>query len=308
MKDPKQMAEWTTEYINDLPDSAFLFVEEGGEMDEDGKTVPRTLRHFPIYDIDGNLDLPHLRNAIARIPQSTAEGLTEEKMGELQEMARKLLEEAQPEGDGMDGGEPSREPAAAAPEPVEAAAPEKKGDVTKEGEMPMHEALLDEMIGGLRKLLDRMLMAVDAMELDNAIDELDRCWDILWSIRSVAGRVALAKADGDDPLKEMGATINAKRAEVTKREVKKAAEPAVLAAEPTPVAKALEELTAEVKRIEKAHSEEVKELKARIFKAESAVVGAPQTGDPSGTNRSEVKKGVEGDVFDWPTDMNEHKR
>lgn len=63
-------AQWTRAYINDLPDSAFLYIEPGGEKDEDGKTVPRSLRHFPVKDHNGQIDLPHLRNALARIRQS----------------------------------------------------------------------------------------------------------------------------------------------------------------------------------------------------------------------------------------------
>lgn len=65
------MAVWTTAYINDLPDSAFLYIEPGGKKDEQGKTVPRSLRHFPIRDAEGRIDLAHLRNALARIPQSS---------------------------------------------------------------------------------------------------------------------------------------------------------------------------------------------------------------------------------------------
>ena len=64
------MAEWTTAYINDLPDGAFLYIEPGGEKDDEGKTKPRSLRHFPFKDSGGAVDLPHLRNALARIPQS----------------------------------------------------------------------------------------------------------------------------------------------------------------------------------------------------------------------------------------------
>jgi hypothetical protein len=63
-------AQWTGAYINDLPDSAFLYIEPGGKKDDDGKTMPRSLRHFPFRDSSGNIDLPHLRNALARIPQS----------------------------------------------------------------------------------------------------------------------------------------------------------------------------------------------------------------------------------------------
>jgi phage I-like protein len=62
--------EWSTSYINDLPDSSFAFIESGGEKDAEGKTTPRSLRHFPYKDADGKIDLPHLRNALARAPQS----------------------------------------------------------------------------------------------------------------------------------------------------------------------------------------------------------------------------------------------
>jgi hypothetical protein len=81
---------WPTAYVNDLPDSAFLYVEPGGKKDGDGKTVPRTLRHFPYKDKDGKIDLPHLRNAIARIPQASIPGDMKEK---LQERARGMLED-----------------------------------------------------------------------------------------------------------------------------------------------------------------------------------------------------------------------
>ena len=64
-------ATWTAAFVNDLPDSSFLYVEPGGKKDGDGKTTPRSLRHFPVKGSDGTVDLPHLRNALARIPQSS---------------------------------------------------------------------------------------------------------------------------------------------------------------------------------------------------------------------------------------------
>src|SRR3990170_4082403 len=70
-QDADRFAVWTVAFMNDLPDSAFLHIESGGEKDEDGRTVPRTLRHFPYRDASGKVDLPHLRNALARIPQSS---------------------------------------------------------------------------------------------------------------------------------------------------------------------------------------------------------------------------------------------
>lgn len=64
-------AQWSTAFINNLPDSSFLYIEPGGKKDSDGKTTPRSLRHFPVKDADGNIDMPHLRNALSRIPQSS---------------------------------------------------------------------------------------------------------------------------------------------------------------------------------------------------------------------------------------------
>jgi HK97 family phage prohead protease len=62
-----ERAAWSASYINDLPDSAFACISPGGEKDEDGKTTPRSLRHYPHHDAGGKLDLPHLRAALARI-------------------------------------------------------------------------------------------------------------------------------------------------------------------------------------------------------------------------------------------------
>jgi HK97 family phage prohead protease len=50
--------------INDLPDSAFAYIEPGGSKDSSGKTTPRGLRHFPVHDE------AHARNALARAKQS----------------------------------------------------------------------------------------------------------------------------------------------------------------------------------------------------------------------------------------------
>jgi len=64
-----QAAKWTTAYINDLSDSSFCYIGPGGKKDSEGKTVPRTLRHLPYKDENGNIDEPHLNNAMARVTQ-----------------------------------------------------------------------------------------------------------------------------------------------------------------------------------------------------------------------------------------------
>lgn len=84
-------AVWSTATVNDLPDSSFLYVEPGGKKDADGKTTPRTLRHFPYKDASGKVDLPHLRNALARIPGS---GVKDSIKEVLTSRARRLLKSA----------------------------------------------------------------------------------------------------------------------------------------------------------------------------------------------------------------------
>jgi hypothetical protein len=83
------MAEWSAAYVNRLPDASFLFIEAGGEKDEEGKTKPRSLRHLPWKDADGSVDDAHARNALARIPQT--DGLSADKKQALQDKVRRAL-------------------------------------------------------------------------------------------------------------------------------------------------------------------------------------------------------------------------
>jgi hypothetical protein len=89
-------AVWTTAYVNNLPDSSFFHISEGGEKDEEGKTKPRSLRHLPYKGEDGKVDLPHLRNAIARVGQ--VKGLAEDKVKSIQARAQKMLARMQDAG------------------------------------------------------------------------------------------------------------------------------------------------------------------------------------------------------------------
>lgn len=52
---------WSRQYVRQLPDSAFAVIETTAEG--------RTLRHLPHHDTDGNLDVPHLCNAVSRLDQ-----------------------------------------------------------------------------------------------------------------------------------------------------------------------------------------------------------------------------------------------
>lgn len=57
-------ADLSTSDINDLPDSAFAYIEPGGSKDAQGKTTPRSKRHFPVHDV------AHVRDALSRAPRS----------------------------------------------------------------------------------------------------------------------------------------------------------------------------------------------------------------------------------------------
>ena len=84
---------WSRAYINNLPDSAFAWIETGGKKDKEGKTTPRAKRHLTYKDLEGNVDIPHLRNAIARLekgkPVSMSAEMKSKTRKELQNILRK---------------------------------------------------------------------------------------------------------------------------------------------------------------------------------------------------------------------------
>lgn len=57
---------WTRKSINDLPNGAFAVIEPDYSS---GKTDNKNARHLPYKGSDGKIDLPHLRNALARMNQ-----------------------------------------------------------------------------------------------------------------------------------------------------------------------------------------------------------------------------------------------
>ena len=94
LTETKQAAKWTTAFINDLPNSSFAYIEAGGKKDKEGKTVPRSLRHLPYKDASGKVDLPHLRNAIARAPHvkdKNGKDLSEGLVSRIQKKLQAIL-------------------------------------------------------------------------------------------------------------------------------------------------------------------------------------------------------------------------
>lgn len=83
------MSRWTTKYKNRLSDDAFLLISKGGRKDGTGRTKPRTLRHLPVKNHLGKIDLPHVRAAIAYAPR--VKGVSAGVKKTVQATARKLL-------------------------------------------------------------------------------------------------------------------------------------------------------------------------------------------------------------------------
>jgi len=88
-------AEWTAAYINELPNSSFAVIEPAYL---DGKTEDKRCRHLPFKDKDGTVDLPHLRNALARMNQ--IEPVTDSiNAADLRAKAQKVLVAAAKDAD-----------------------------------------------------------------------------------------------------------------------------------------------------------------------------------------------------------------
>jgi hypothetical protein len=88
--------EWDAAYVDALPDASFAYIEPGGEVDEEGKTVPRELRHFPVRDAQGNLSPGHVEEALGALEAetlSTGEPLPAEDRERLRAELEALLEE-----------------------------------------------------------------------------------------------------------------------------------------------------------------------------------------------------------------------
>lgn len=59
-----RMTELTTAEKNALPDSSFAIILSGGSKDDDGRTMPRSLRRLPYLDVEGNIDLERANSAL----------------------------------------------------------------------------------------------------------------------------------------------------------------------------------------------------------------------------------------------------
>ncbi len=89
---PKEEAAPGGSATTDLADSVYLYIQSGGVLDEEGKTVPRGLRHFRVLGADGTLDRAALAAALTEIPQAKAVGLDQSDLARLQTRVRRLAD------------------------------------------------------------------------------------------------------------------------------------------------------------------------------------------------------------------------
>lgn len=189
-------AVWSTAFVNDLPDSSFLHVAPGGKKDESGRTIPRSLRMFPYRDADGKVDLPHLRNALARIPQSK---LSDTLKTKLTAKAQKLLGGSKVKKDDtfVDPVAVSAvkdEPIADPPEIVAIEKAEEAEEAAASSTSETTRKLIEEKLLAVASAAKRMageLTDVDAEELGSKLSAMA---SLLWSVRDSIPVLSLSKS------------------------------------------------------------------------------------------------------------------
>ena len=206
-------AELSTKKINDLPDSAFAYVEAGGKKDDEGKTTPRSLRHFPIHDA------AHVRNALSRAPQSP---FGDKAMPKIRAAAKKFgIEVSKMVGGEPDEGVDGMDPTVVLAAPEEDDAP---GDPNDPGS-PAWEAIdaatarkwtsiLSRAKNALGVLADREALeaaTADPSDAENAMDLDDAACAIDYAISVLAPFAVDEQAEADccDDMQAVGKALDA---------------------------------------------------------------------------------------------------
>ena len=203
-------AEMSSKSINDLPDGAFAYIAPGGKKDADGKTTPRSLRHFPVHDA------AHTRNALSRAPQSE---FGDKAMPKIRAAAKRFGIEVSKEagvaepvtkaddmGPELDGGVDGMDPTVALAEPDEMG----PGDMTDPGS-PAWESIdaataqkwtsiAVRLKNALCVLAEREMLeaaSADPDDCENAFDLQDAMCAVDYVIDTLAGFAVDEQAEAD---------------------------------------------------------------------------------------------------------------
>ncbi|MGA3191991.1 MAG: hypothetical protein ABSD73_05690 [Candidatus Bathyarchaeia archaeon] len=88
---------WNTKEQNDLPDCSFAYIEPGGKKDSEGKTTPRSLRHFPFKDKNGRIDEAHINAGFSYLSKAKLPAVAKKHIHQtLVNACRKLGKEHKP--------------------------------------------------------------------------------------------------------------------------------------------------------------------------------------------------------------------
>jgi hypothetical protein len=201
---PVAKAKISTADKNDLPDSAFAYIQPGGKKDADGKTTPRSLRHFPIHD------KAHADNAAARIAEGAEFG--KEAAGKVHAAQKKFGEKVS-KGDAgdmldaqTDGGTDGLDPTV----PLAAPEDDAPGDPTDPGS-PAWEAIDAATASKWCTILSRAQVALgllaeretleaasaDPDDIENAWDLGDACCAIDYAISVLAPFAVAEQSEAD---------------------------------------------------------------------------------------------------------------
>lgn len=332
---------WTQEYIDSLPDCAFLYVEPSIERkDSEWRTIPLTNRKFPVRDHAYRLCLPMVIEAIAQIGASAEPFLSAQKKRRLLlNLASDRLYEAsvaayrdepmQPEtgaellavaemiaGVGGLSAAPAAQPAAAAPGAESAAPPPAMGEGAVEQAAPPVE---QQMAAFAKAVSDRIREVAAIGKSESPAAKADVAKGL--SEVSAALKAALAKVDemagGEEaekafpPKKEEGESAEAQKTETAKN--------AQAGSTPTiDVTKALADKDAEIAsmRAEIAKSAEalskanvaMGKLSADLTATRTQLAKAQRATPASNVTREEPKEVAKSDgkgAFGYVTDLNE---
>jgi hypothetical protein len=200
-------AEMSSKAVNDLPDSAFAYIEPGGKKDADGKTTPRSKRHFPIHDA------AHVRAALSRAPQSPFGDKAMPKIRsaakkfgvEVSKEAQEPVGKAMPTGtdDGVDGMDPTvllGQPDGEAPgDPMDPGSP--AWEELDAATASKWTSILARAKAAIDLLSDREMMeaasGADPDDADSAMDLQDACCAIDYAISILAPFAISEQSEAD---------------------------------------------------------------------------------------------------------------
>lgn len=264
---------WTQEYIDALPDCAFLFVEPGSQHDNDWRTLPLTNRHFPVRDHAYRLSLPAAQKATADIAAASEPWLSAQKKTRLLlRIASERLDEA---GVSLVRDVPAKtetlaELAAVADLIVSIgqSAMQAQPDATVQASAPAAPDM-----AGVAKRAEDLFKAVTKMSGQETPMTMDKGAALCKAVSDCAGALTKAVADFGAPMTEEGkaapvdapAPIPAVPHPATPEPAQKSA-PTETADVPAPVQKALDAMAAEIATLKADKAD----LAQRVAKAERA--------------------------------------